>query len=154
MSNRCYTRWKFRNCSNGKTVKVNLPFHNMRLTWNSRIYFRKGLGGQWRQGGLAAACCSYSIQNLDPILIDHENAKSWASDLSKAGLRVVQPKSNIVLVECNDEETAAGIVADLGEQEIYVQQAADPRFIRAVFHRSVNYSLLEKSIAKIKNAFA
>jgi len=118
------------------------------------VYFRKGLGGQWRQGGLAAACCSYSIQNLDPILIDHDHAKSWASDLSNAGLRVVQPKSNIVLVECNDEETAARIVAELGEQEIYVQQAADPRFIRAVFHRSVNYSLLEESISTIKDAFA
>lgn len=118
------------------------------------VYFRKGLGGQWRQGGLAAACCSYSIQNLDPILIDHDHAKLWASDLSKIGLKVVQPKSNIVLVECNNEETAAQIVAELGEQEIYLQQAADPRFIRAVFHRSINYSLLEKSISTIKDAFA
>ena len=87
-------------------------------------------------------------------MIDHDNAKSWASDLSKAGLKVVQPKSNIVLVECNDDHTAAKIVAELGEEEIYVQQAADPRFIRAVFHRSVNYSLLEKSISTIKNTFS
>ena len=84
---------------------------------------------------------------------DHENARSWASDLETAGLKVVQPKSNIVLVECNDEEIAAKVVAELGEHEIYVQQAADPRFIRAVFHRSVNYSLLERSISIIKNAF-
>ena len=117
-------------------------------------YFRKGLGGQWRQGGIAAACCSYSIQNLEPILIDHENAKSWATGLTKAGLKVVQPESNIVLVECKDDESAAKIVEKLGEQEIYVQQAADPRFIRAVFHRSVNYSLLEQSISTIKDAFA
>ena len=86
-------------------------------------------------------------------MIDHENAKSWASDLEKAGLKVAQPKSNIVLVECEDEEIAAKVVAKLGEQELYVQQAADPRFIRAVFHRSVNYSLLERSISIIINAF-
>ena len=87
-------------------------------------------------------------------MIDHENAKSWATGLTKAGLKVVQPESNIVLVECKDDESAAKIVEELGEQEIYVQQAADPRFIRAVFHRSVNYPLLEQSISTIKNAFA
>ena len=63
---------------------------------------RKGLGGQWRQGGLASSCCLFSIQNLQPIRTDHENAQKWAEKLKKLGLKVVLPATNIVLIGCKN----------------------------------------------------
>ena len=108
---------------------------------------RKALGGQWRQGGIAARCCSFSIKNLEPIRTDHENAKKWAESLKSLGFNVQTPASNIVLIDMKTPERAEDFISRLAEKGVFAQQAAQAHFIRGVFHRSVDYEKLDDSIA-------
>ena len=45
---------------------------------------------------------------------------------------------------------AEEIVSLLWEKKVYVQQAAEPQYVRAVFHRSVQYSNFEHSLNVFK----
>lgn len=73
---------------------------------------RKSIGGQWRQGGMAAAACLHSIQNTDPIVRDHLMAKKWAEDIAAkcSNITVNTPQSNIVLLHCPSASFAANII--------------------------------------------
>ena len=76
---------------------------------------RKAIGGQWRQGGVAAAACLHSIQNLEPIEIDHQMARKWANLIRQkcAQVEVQEPRSNIVLIRCDNEKTAAKVIEEM-----------------------------------------
>jgi threonine aldolase len=70
---------------------------------------RKLFGGGMRQAGIIAAPGLLSLENVDRLAEDHENARELAERLSTVeGLRVQDPETNIVLV--NTE--GAGLTAE------------------------------------------
>jgi hypothetical protein len=82
---------------------------------------RKSIGGQWRQGGFAAAVCLHSINDLDPIENDHEKAKEWVNKINQncdGNIWAELPKSNIVMLNCKSVQTAQNIREDLGKGEL------------------------------------
>ena len=81
---------------------------------------RKAIGGQWRQGGVAAAACLHSIQNLDPIKNDHQMAKKWARLIEEKCPEVIikHPKSNIVLIKCESDNIAEKIIEEMEKGEL------------------------------------
>jgi len=119
---------------------------------------RKAIGGQWRQGGVAAVACLHSIQNLDPIKNDHQMAKKWARLIAEKCPEVIvkHPKTNIVLIKCESENIAEKIIQEMekGELSVKLQFGASSDTIRAVFHRSADYSLIEDSVSKLENIFS
>ena len=61
---------------------------------------RKLFGGGMRQVGIVAAPALLSLENIDRLEEDHENARKLASGLSELdGLSVPEPDTNIVLVD-------------------------------------------------------
>ena len=74
--------------------------------------YRKAIGGQWRQGGIAAAACLHSIKDTRPIEIDHQMAKKWANGIKNRceNISVDTPQSNIVLLHCKSASIATQIV--------------------------------------------
>ncbi|CAG5113697.1 Oidioi.mRNA.OKI2018_I69.chr2.g7787.t1.cds [Oikopleura dioica] len=116
---------------------------------------RKAIGGQWRQGGIAAAAVLESLDDLSPIENDHEMAKVWASAipaLSKK-ISVDAPQTNIVIFKCQDETSALEIIEKMahGELSVLLQQGANPEDVRAVFHRSADYSLISEAVEKLQS---
>jgi len=115
---------------------------------------RKAIGGQWRQGGIAAAACLHSIRNTAPIAVDHSMALSWAEGVRACcpNIHVQLPASNIVLLHCESEEKAARIIHKMEQRPLPVklQFGASGHIIRAVFHRSVDFDLLEQSVQKLQ----
>lgn len=70
---------------------------------------RKLLGGGMRQVGIVAAPGLQSLQNIERLAEDHENARRLADGLdSIAGLSVAEPETNIVLVDTS----ATGMTAE------------------------------------------
>jgi threonine aldolase len=70
---------------------------------------RKLLGGGMRQAGIVAAPGLESLQNVDRLAEDHQNARHLAEGLdSIAGLSVEEPETNIVLVDT----TGTGLTAE------------------------------------------
>lgn len=64
---------------------------------------RKLLGGGMRQVGIVAAPGLHSLRNVERLAADHENARHLADGLdSIAGLSVVEPETNIVLVNTSE----------------------------------------------------
>ena len=98
-----------------------------------------------------AAVCKFALENYEePIRRDHSVAAEWANQLSDIGLKIVQPQTNIVLVDLETSEKAENFVENLAKKEIYLQQAAETNFVRAVFHRSADYSKIEYSIETMR----
>ena len=98
-----------------------------------------------------AAVCKFALENYEePIRRDHSTAAEWANQLSDLGFEIVKPQTNIVLVDLQTSEKAENFVENLATKEIYLQQAAEPNFVRAVFHRSADYSKSEYSIDTIR----
>ena len=81
---------------------------------------RKAIGGQWRQGGVAAAACLHSIQTLDPIKNDHQMAKKWARLIEEKCPEVIvkHPETNIVLIKCQSENIAEKIIQEMEKGEL------------------------------------
>ncbi len=81
---------------------------------------RKAIGGQWRQGGIAAAAVLESLDDLTPIEKDHDMAKLWASAIPALSEKVTvdEPLTNIVIFKCESEALALNIIKEMGEGDL------------------------------------
>lgn len=81
---------------------------------------RKAIGGQWRQGGIAAAAVLESLDDLTPIEKDHDMAKLWASAIPKNcdSVTVDEPQTNIVIFKCESEALAQNIIEEMGKGDL------------------------------------
>jgi len=115
---------------------------------------RKAIGGQWRQGGIAAAAVLESLDDFTPIENDHDMAKLWASAIPKNSQKVTvdEPQTNIVIFKCQSEALAQNIIEEMGKGDLSVllQQGANPEDVRAVFHRSADYSFISEAVEKLQ----
>ncbi|MEP6690802.1 MAG: threonine aldolase family protein [Gemmatimonadaceae bacterium] len=99
---------------------------------------RKRLGGGMRQSGVLAAACLHGLDHhLARIGEDHERAAEYAAIVDGAGgARVVQPDTNIVMLDL-PTPSAAAIAAQAKEQGVLVS-VWGPSRIRAVMHLDVD----------------
>ena len=73
-------------------------------------HFRKLYGGGWRQAGMLASACLYSMENIWPLMRhDHDNAAFLASGLTNLGFALAYPaETNMVWVDASP----LGLTAD------------------------------------------
>lgn len=101
-------------------------------------FFRKMFGGQMRQAGIIAAGALHALRhNRERLSEDHANARSFAQALgSHPAFSVVQPETNIVMVDIAAPLSAAQLAAELKERGVLVY-AIGPQRIRVVTHLDV-----------------
>lgn len=108
---------------------------------------RKRLGGGMRQSGVLAAAGLYALQHhLPEIPRDHEHARLLAERLGGcAALAVEQPESNIVMIDLvRERDDIQAVNQRLQAAGVLVGQYG-PRRLRAVTHRDVDRSQIERA---------
>ncbi|HET9985450.1 MAG TPA: threonine aldolase family protein [Longimicrobiales bacterium] len=101
---------------------------------------RRRLGGNMRQAGLLAAAGLYALDHHRARLADdHARARRLAERLgATAGVRVVPPETNIVMIEIvRDGLDAAALVAALAERGVRTTVFTSRR-VRAITHMDVD----------------
>jgi threonine aldolase len=100
---------------------------------------RKLFGGAMRQSGVLASAASYALDHhMDRLADDHANARLLAGQLEGvAGIRVVPPDTNIVMVDLAPGDTAARVAGAAAQEGIRVAQWSPTR-VRMVTHLDVS----------------
>ena len=100
---------------------------------------RKLFGGAMRQSGVLAAAALHGLDHhMERLAVDHENARALASALkSVPGVRVVEPDTNIVMVDLAPGDTALRVAIAAEQQGVRVAQWSATR-IRMVTHLDVS----------------
>lgn len=112
------------------------PTELIRDAWRIRRRF----GGSMRQAGVLAAAGLYALEHhRGRIEEDHVQARLLARLAAAVpGLGVVNPDSNIVMIDLTDDELTAGPVLErLAEQGVRMTSFG-PRRLRAVTHMDVD----------------
>ena len=109
--------------------------------------WRKMLGGGMRQSGIIAAACQYALENnIERLAKDHDNARYLAEGLTGLPGMHCDPadvQSNMVFVELDDADTAAGLVDYLAQQGIKVLSGQS---MRLVTHMDINRDAVTRMI--------
>jgi len=116
--------------------------------------FRKMHGGGMRQAGVLAAAGVYALDHHRARLPeDHANAKALAEALAgAAGLRVMPPQTNIVMIDV-ERGTASAVIAQARDAGVLLG-AAGPQRIRAVTHLDVDRDAVLRAAKVIAEAAA
>lgn len=114
-------------------------------------HFRKMFGGGWRQAGLLAAACHWSLDNILPRLrVDHENARLLASELSNLGFEIVHNvDTNMVWSKAPKNVDWAGLQNHLYKNGILVTGSSEARWV--IYHWITRDHIIE-TINTIKNS--
>ncbi|MFF7243856.1 threonine aldolase family protein [Embleya sp. NPDC008237] len=100
---------------------------------------RHRMGGGLRQAGILAAGGLYALEHhVERLAEDHEHARKLADLLRDAGFAVVDPETNIVLVELGEGQPDAATVVERCRAEGVLVSAFGPRLIRLVTHMDVD----------------
>ena len=107
----------------------------MEIAWTARKLF----GGAMRQSGVLAAAVLYALDHhMDRLVDDHANAKTIARIVDGAGgARVVDPDTNIVMVDMPTGRDSAPIVAAAKAENVWISHWSDTR-IRMVTHLDIS----------------
>ncbi len=117
---------------------------------------RKRLGGGMRQSGVLAAAGLYALEHhLPDISRDHEHARLFVERLGGCdAIRVEPPESNIVMIDFVRERDDIQVVnGRLQAAGVLVAQYG-PRRLRAVTHRDVDRSQIERAAEIIRTVLA
>ena len=108
---------------------------------------RRMLGGAMRQSGILAAAGLYALEhNLGRLVEDHANAKLLAARLADHPLlSVIEPETNIVMVDITRTDLNAAKVVDLAAQAGVAVTPYGPRRFRAVTHLDVDAEDVERA---------
>ena len=108
---------------------------HIEIAWTARKLF----GGAMRQSGMLAAGVLYALDyHMDRLAEDHENAKTIASIVDGAGgARVVDPDTNIVMIDMPTGRDSAPIVAAAKAENVWISHWSDTR-IRMVTHLDIS----------------
>ena len=116
-------------------------------TWE----IRKRLGGGMRQSGILSAAAVYALDHhLSRIGDDHDHARLLAARLADCGgIRVVQPETNIVMIDLAREgDTSTTVIPKLAQAGVLVESFGARR-LRAVTHRDVSRADVERAAETI-----
>jgi threonine aldolase len=113
---------------------------------------RKRLGGGMRQSGVLAAAGLYALEHhLPGIATDHEHARVLAAGLADCrAVRVETPETNIVMIDLvRDTDTTDTVIPRLAAAGLLVLSFGTKR-LRAVTHRDVGRSEIERAAALVR----
>jgi threonine aldolase len=114
---------------------------------------RKRLGGGMRQSGILAAAALHALDHhLARLADDHAAARRFAEIVSQADrARVVEPDTNIVMVDLPGGTASEAVVAAAAEQGVRITPWSATR-IRAVMHLDVDMAAIEHAGAVVRSA--
>jgi threonine aldolase len=116
---------------------------------------RKLYGGGMRQAGIIAAPGLLSLENVDRLEDDHENAAVLASGLREIdGLEVPTPDTNIVLIDTEGAGLTAEEFLDVCETEGVHGIAFDEYLVRFTTHLDVDRADVETAVDRVRSAIA
>ncbi len=128
--------------SKGLGAPVGSVLISDRETVTRAKYWRKRLGGGWRQAGVLAAACLYAIENnVEPLREDHLKAKRIAEFIKKLpGFELLRaPDTNIVIFQVVDSSIdACRLVGQLEEKGILCLNFGGNK-IRMVTHLDISF---------------
>lgn len=113
---------------------------------------RKRFGGGMRQSGILAAAAMYGLQhNYARLHEDHASARYLAQVVDgTAGVRVVMPDTNIVMIDLPDARAAEVVAAALG---LGLRVSAwHPSRVRAVTHLDAPAGVVAEAAARLRQA--
>ncbi|WP_406287332.1 threonine aldolase family protein [Embleya sp. NBC_00896] len=114
---------------------------------------RHRMGGGMRQAGILAAGGLYAIEHhVERLAEDHERARELAALLRDADFDVVEPETNIVLVELGEQRPDAATVAERCRTEGVLVSAFGPRLLRLVTHMDVDTTACTRAANAITQA--
>ena len=114
---------------------------------------RKLFGGGMRQAGLIAAPGLLSLENVDRLAEDHENARELAERLAGVeGLDVQYPETNIVLVNTEGAGLTAEEFLDACEEEGVLGVPFDTHVARFCTHWDVDRDDIEEAAERVGEA--
>ena len=114
---------------------------------------RKLFGGGMRQAGVVAAPGLLSLENVDRLAEDHENAAALAEGLAGIdGLSVTPPETNIVLVDVEGTGLDAASFLDAIEAEGVLAGKFDERTVRFCTHLDVDADDVDAAVDGIGRA--
>jgi threonine aldolase len=103
--------------------------------------WKQQMGGSFRQSGIVAAGCLYSLDHhVERLAEDHENARVLAEGLAELGLDVVPPETNIVIFSAPD-----GFVERMARHAVELSGTPDGR-VRAVTHLDVSRDDIDSAL--------
>jgi threonine aldolase len=114
---------------------------------------RKRLGGGMRQSGILAAAALHALEHhLGRLAEDHATARCFAQLVAgAAGARVVEPDTNIVMVDLPTGMTSAAVVTAAAEQGVRITPWSASR-IRAVTHLDVDTAAVTRAAEVVRSA--
>ncbi|MEY3237818.1 MAG: hypothetical protein RI883_1919 [Bacteroidota bacterium] len=108
---------------------------------------RKVFGGGMRQAGIIAAGGLYALKNnVDRLLIDHQNARQLEQTLNQLNWvkEVISVETNIVVAIINDPSKRDEIISKLAEQGIRIM-AFGEGMLRLVTHLDVSSNEIDQT---------
>jgi threonine aldolase len=114
---------------------------------------RKRLGGGMRQSGILAAAALHALDHhLSRLADDHAAARRFAEIVAQADrARVVEPDTNIVMVDLPGGTASEAVVAAAATQGVRITPWSATR-IRAVMHLDVDMAAIERAGAVVRSA--
>ena len=112
---------------------------------------RKVFGGGMRQAGIIAAGGLYALKNnVDRLLIDHQNAQQLEQTLNQLNWvnEVISVETNIVVVILNNPSKRDEIISKLAEQGVRVM-AFGEGMLRLVTHLDVSSNEIDQTCDKL-----
>jgi threonine aldolase len=110
--------------------------------------YRKMLGGGMRQAGIIAAGALYALEHhVARLAEDHAKARRMAEVLAAAGVRVVPPETNIVMMELPAEGPDADTLVARARERGLLLASMGARRLRAVTHLDVEAAACERASA-------
>lgn len=119
-------------------------------------WIRRRLGGGLRQSGILAAAGIYALQNnRDRLTEDHTNARILAERAGNIkGLRVLQPDTNIVMMDVQRAGMTAGDVVNRLKEHGVLMVEFTPTRVRAVTHMDVTRKDVEHATEALSKVMA
>ncbi|SNR22907.1 threonine aldolase family protein [Halorubrum vacuolatum] len=114
---------------------------------------RKLLGGGMRQAGIIAAPGLLSLENIDRLAEDHENAALLAAGLDELdGFSVPSPDTNIVLAHTEDADITATELVEACDAVGVGASEFDTYTTRFTTHLDVDAADIDEALARITEA--
>lgn len=119
-------------------------------------WVRRRLGGQMRQVGILAAAGLYALEHHRGRLAeDHARARQLAARARGiAGLSVIEPETNIVMIDIEDPARSAFEVVAALRQEGVLMTEFTTRRVRAVTHLDVDDAGIARAADALEAIFA
>jgi len=108
--------------------------------------WKQQMGGAFRQSGIVAAGCLYSLDhNVERLAEDHANARTLAHGLAELGCEVVQPETNIVVFSA-----PGGFREAMARHAVELSDTPDGR-VRAVTHLDVSAADVDAALTTARS---